>query len=100
MNSLSRIKAGLFLGRYHAAKGEYSLAAAAFDASIKLARTGRYLLSTLLAVRARAVAGRACEGEAGQWTESEGRERVAAAVGQMACGAEERKALEAALLRA
>ena len=92
------------LGRCHAALGQHELSAAAFDASIELARTGRLLMSEALGVRGRWLAGREARAEAGagtagvggQWHEATGRARLAEVVGRM--GTEEgRAALEQAL---
>ena len=77
------------LGRCHAQLGQNKLSTAAFDSSIKLARTGRLLMSEALGVRGRLVAGRGAgtgaAGAGGQWSElaevvgrmSEGEGRVA-----------------------
>ena len=84
------------LGRCHAALGQNELSAAAFDASINLARTGRLLMSEALGVRGRLVAGRGAgagagaAGACGQWDEATGRARLAEVVGRM--GAEEGRA--------
>ena len=53
----SKVRAGRVLGRCHAALGEHALSVSAFDAAIKLARRGRFLLSEALAIRDRALAG-------------------------------------------
>ena len=109
-NSPSRIHAGLVLGRCHAKLGQHSLSVAAFESASQLAEQGRYLVSGVLAARARAVAGREAGGDTGagaagggQWSEAVGRQRVAEAVERMVGGgaskAEERAALGAALLR-
>ena len=107
-NSPSRIHAGLVLGRCHARQGQHSLSVAAFEAAAQLAEEGRYLLSSVLTARARAVAGREVSSAAGaaaggHWSEAEGRQRLAEAVERMVGGgaskAEERAALGAALLR-
>ena len=75
-NGPSKSRAGRALGRCHAAKGEHALSVAAFDASIELAQQGRYLLSSVLSVRARAAAGREASGADGhRWSEGEGRQR-------------------------
>ena len=80
---------------------------AAFEAAAQLAEEGRYLLSSVLTARARAVAGREARGAAGaaaggHWSEAEGRQRLAEAVERMVGGgegrAEERAMLGAALL--
>ena len=83
------------------------MSVAAFEAAAQLAEEGRYLLSSVLTARARAVAGREVSGAAGaaaggHWSEAEGRQRLAEAVERMvgvgAEKAEDRAALEAALL--
>ena len=63
-NGPSRIHAGLVLGRCHAKLGRHSLSVAAFESASSLAEEGRYLLSSVMTARARAVAGR--EGAARQ----------------------------------
>ena len=92
-------RSGRVLGRCHAALGQNELSAAAFDASINLARTGRLLMSEALGVRGRWLAGRevaeagteaAGAGKGGQWDEATGRARLAEVVGRM--GAEEGRA--------
>ena len=121
-NYPTKSRAGRVLGRVHAALGDHSLSTSAFDASLAVARTGRYLLQVrgeashhlptpfspslcwfihcnqeCLAVRGRALAGRgAPEGASGHWSEREGRQRVAEVVGRVEAGS--REALEAALL--
>ena len=109
-NSPLRIHAGLVLGRCHARQGQHSLSVAAFEAAAQLAEVGRYLLSSVLTARARAVAGRKVSGAAGaagaaaggHWSEAEGRQRLAEAVERMVGGggekAEGRAVLEAVLL--
>ena len=109
-NGPSRIHAGLVLGRCHAKLGQHSLSVAAFESASSLAEEGRYLVSAVMAVRARAVAGREAGGSGsaggpaagGHWSEAAGKQRVAEAVGRMVGGgaerAEERESLGAALL--
>ena len=94
-NGPSRIHAGLVLGRCHAKLGQHSLSVSAFEAASRLAEEGRYLLSSVLTARARAVAGKKVSGAAGaaaggHWSEAEGRQRLAEAVERMAGGVEER----------
>ena len=43
-NYPTKSRAGRVLGRVHAALGDHSLSTSAFDASLAVARTGRYLL--------------------------------------------------------
>ncbi len=84
------------------------MSVAAFEAAAQLAEEGRYLLSSVLTARARAVAGREVSGGAagaaagGHWSEAEGRQRLAEAVERMVGGggekAEGRAVLEAVLL--
>ena len=94
-------RSGRVLGRCHAALGQHKFSAAAFDAAIELAKTGRLLMSEALGVRGRLLAaGRAAAGACEpQWSEATGRARLAEVVGRM--GTEEgRAALEKALLGA
>ena len=104
-NGPSRIRAGAVLGRAHAARGEHSLSIAAFDAALALAQTGRYLLSALLVVRARALVGREVAGREGEgcghWSEQTGRQRLSEVVSRMEVGGAEAEKLEleAALLQ-
>jgi hypothetical protein len=62
-------------------------ATAAFDAAIKLARRGRFLLSEALTIRGRALAGRAGEGVGGgsglHWDEREGKQQLSEVMGRM-----------------
>ena len=106
-NSPSHIHAGLVLGRCHAKLGQHSLSVAAFESSTQLAEEGRYLLSSVMSVRARAAtgieAGSAGAGAAaGHWSEATGKQRLADAVERMVGTgpgkAQERVALGAALL--
>jgi hypothetical protein len=80
------------IGRCHAALGEHALSVAASDAAIELARRGCFLLSEALAIRGRALAGRACEGTGGgsglHWDEREGKQQLSEVAGRM-CGARE-----------
>ena len=75
------------IGRCHAALGEHALSVAAFDAAIELARRGRFLLSEALAIRGRALAGRAGEGVGGgsglHWDEREGKQQLSEVMGRM-----------------
>jgi hypothetical protein len=75
------------IGRCHAALGEHALSVAAFDAAIELARRGRFLLSEALAIRGRAVTGRAGEGVGGgsglHWDDREGKQQLSEAMGRM-----------------
>ena len=103
INYPSKCRAGRVLGRCHAVLGESSLSLAAFDAALQLAEQGRYLLSGLLTVRARAAAGMEAGGDvgasaSGHWSEATGRQRLSEAVGRMEVGMEDRGALEASLL--
>ena len=94
-NTLDRSRAGRVLGRCHAARGEHELSVKAFDAALQLALTGRMLMQECLAVRGRALAGRAVNGAGGHWDEETGKQRLAEVVGRM--GLEDREALEQAL---
>jgi hypothetical protein len=49
----AKVRAGLVLGRCHAALNQHVLAVAAFDAATKLAKSARLLLSEALCVKAR-----------------------------------------------
>ena len=87
-NSPSRIRCGRLLGRCHAACEEHALSAAAFDAAVALATTGLYLWSELAVVRDRAVLAAGRDEHAGgvggqQWTEAQGKQRVAEVRGRM-----------------
>ena len=97
----SRIRAGLLLGRCHAALGEHDLAVAAFATSLQLAETCRLQLCELLAVSGRAAAGRAAGGNGSHWGLEEGRQRLGEVLGRMALGEDgkQRAALETQLLR-
>ena len=104
-NSPSRIHAGLVLGRCHAKLGQHSLSVAALESATQLADEGRYLVSSVMSVRARAATGMEAGGAgaaAGHWSEATGKQRLAEAVGRMVGGgaerAEERAVLGAALL--
>ena len=83
INSPSMICAGRLIGRAHAALGQHELSVAAFDAAAELARVGRYLLSDLLTVRSRAIAGRAASGVGRHWSEEIGRQRLVEVVGRL-----------------
>jgi hypothetical protein len=86
-NATSKVGAGRVIGRCHAALGEHSLSVAAFDAAIELAKRGRFLLSEALAIRGRALAGRAGEGVGGgsglHWDEREGKQQLSGVMGRM-----------------
>ena len=75
------------IGRCHAALGEHALSVAAFDAAIELAKRGRFLLSEALAIRGRALAGRAGGGAGGgsglHWDEREGKQQLSEVAGRM-----------------
>eukprot|EP00935_MAST-01C_sp_MAST-1C-sp1_P001154 g1154.t1 len=96
-NIVSRVRSGITLGRCHAARGEHSLAVAACDAGLELARVGKFLFSEMLAVRSRAVAGREAGGTGLHWAEQTGRARLAEVVGRMQMPRGERDAMEARL---
>ena len=68
----------------------------ATDSSLQLALTGRMLMQECLAVRGRALAGRAVNGVGGHWDEKTGKQRLAEVVGRMGLE-EDREALEQAL---
>ena len=95
-NTLDRSRAGRVLGRCHAARGEHELSVKAFDAALQLALTGRMLMQECLAVRGRALAGRAVNGAGGHWDKKTGKQRLAEVVGRMGLE-EDREALEQAL---
>jgi hypothetical protein len=82
-NASSKVRAGRVLGRCHAALGEHALSVSAFDAAIKLARRGRFLLSEALAIRDRALAGKQGAGSGLHWDESTGKQRAGDVVGRM-----------------
>ena len=86
-NAPSKVSAGRVIGRSHAALGEHALSVAAFDAAIELARRGRLLLSEALAIRGRAVAGRAGEGVGSgsglHWDDREGKQQLSEVMGRM-----------------
>jgi hypothetical protein len=73
----SKVRAGRVLGRCHAALGEHALSVSAFDAAIKLASAGRFLLSEALAIRDRARAGQETGGSRLHWDERTGKQRRA-----------------------
>jgi hypothetical protein len=83
----SKVRAGRVIGRCHAALGEHALSVAAFDAAIELARRGHFLLSEALAIRGRALAGRASGGVGGgsglHWDEREGKQQLSEVMGRM-----------------
>jgi hypothetical protein len=86
-SAASKVEAGRVIGRCHAALGEHALSVAAFDAAIELARRGRFLLSEALAIRGRALAGRAGGGAGGgsglHWDEREGKQQLSEVMGRM-----------------
>jgi hypothetical protein len=86
-SAASKVAAGRVIGRCHAALGEHALSVAAFDAAIALARRVRFLLSEALAIRGRALAGRAGEGIGGgsglHWDEREGKQQLSEVIGRM-----------------
>ena len=86
-SAASKVRAGRVIGRCHAALGEHALSVAAFDAAIELARRGRFLLSEALAIRGRALAGRAGEGVGDgsglHWGEREGKQQLSEVMGRM-----------------
>ncbi len=92
-NGPSQARAGRIVGRCHAARGEHALSASAFDASMHVAITGRFLLDELLAVRGRALAGRKAGGAAGHWLQVKGEERVSEVLKRMQLREEDRAAL-------
>ena len=86
-SATSKVRAGRVIGRCHASLGEHALSVSAFDAAIELARRGRFLLSEALAIRGRALAGRAGEGVGGgsglHWDEQEGKQQLSEVMGRM-----------------
>ena len=68
--------------------GQPSLAYAAFDSALQLAKEGQYLWSEALAVRARTVAGKRAGGAGPHdWGKYAGLERLSEVQGRMAVGA-------------
>jgi hypothetical protein len=86
-SAASKVRAGRVIGRCHAALGEHALSVTAFDAAIELARRGRFLLSEALAIRGRALAGRAGGGAGGgsglHWDEREEKQQLSEVMGRM-----------------
>jgi hypothetical protein len=88
-NAASKVRAGNVLGRCHyAALGEHALSVSAFDAAIKLAKRGRFLLSEALVIRDRALAGQGAGKGTMHWDEQEGGQRLAEVMGRMQGGRE------------
>ena len=88
MHSGSKACAARVLGRCHAAQGQHSLAVAALDEAIEMARTQKLLLSEALSIRDRAHArrGAAGAGAAGSqlhWDERTAKERLEEVMGRM-----------------
>jgi hypothetical protein len=84
LNVLSKVRAGLVLGRCHAALGQHMLSVSAFDAAIELAQSRKLLMSEALAVRGRAAAGRnGVEGSELHWDESTGKKRLVEVMSRM-----------------
>jgi hypothetical protein len=84
LNVPSKVRAGRVLGRCHAALGQHMLSVSAFDAAIRLAQSGKLLLSEALSVRGRAVAGRNGTGGSGlHWDDETGKQRLAEVLGRM-----------------
>ena len=75
------------LGRVHARLGQHEMSVMAFDASLKLARTGPYLWQEFCTVKGRALVGREAGGAGGHWDEEEGRRRLAEVADRMNGGA-------------
>ena len=75
------------------------MSVAALDASLQLAKRGRYLWSEALTVGARARAGREAGGAGGHWGVEEGRARTSEVAGRMQLGGagDERARMEAAV---
>ena len=97
-NSSSKIRASQCLGRCHAARREHALSLTAFDGAMQLAKTGRFLMSEMLTVRGRALAGRKAAGKGAHWGAYTGRQRLSEVIGRMAIGgADDRASLEEAL---
>jgi hypothetical protein len=83
-NVASKVRAGRVLGRCHAALGQHILSVSAFDAAIELAQSRKLLLSEVLSVRGRAVAGRNGTGDGGlHWDNAVGKQRLAEVMGRM-----------------
>jgi hypothetical protein len=84
LNVPSKVRAGRVLGRCHAVLGQRLLSVSAFDAAIELAKSRKLLLSEVLSVRGRAVAG--INGAAGgglHWDEEMGKQRLQEVMGRM-----------------
>jgi hypothetical protein len=82
-NTTSKVRAGHILGRCHAALGEHALSVSAFDASIQLAKCGRFLLSEALLIRDRGLAGQGVGKGAIHWDEHVGKQQLAEVMGRM-----------------
>jgi hypothetical protein len=94
-NVSSKIRAGLVLGRCHAALGKHTLSVSAFDAAISQAKRSRFLFSEALAVRSRVLIGRgsgrssssegdnAGSGSGLHWDEDIGKQRLQEMMGRM-----------------
>jgi hypothetical protein len=63
--------------------GEHALSVSAFDAAIKLARRGRFLLPEALAIRDRALAGKQGAGSGLHWGEITGKQKTGEVMGRM-----------------
>jgi hypothetical protein len=82
-NAASKVRAGNVLGRCHAALGEHAHSVSAFDAAIKLAKRGRFLLPEALLIRDRALAVQGAGKGTLHWDEQEGEQRLAEVMGRM-----------------
>ena len=79
-----QIRAGRSLARCHAVLGQNSLALAALEPALELARTGRYMLQEAFTVRSLAMAGAEAGGGAGaQWDQQTSKERLMEVAGRM-----------------
>jgi hypothetical protein len=82
-NAMSKVRAGHILGRCHAALGEHALSVSAFDASIQLARRGRFLLTEALLIRDRELAGQVAGKGAMHWDEHTRKQQLVEVMGRM-----------------
>ena len=96
-NAPTKCRAGLVLGRAHAALGQHALCASALDAVIELAKSSRLLFSEGLAVGSRARLGKAAAAagqEAGvHWGEQTCEQRLEEVMARMGEGREPIRAL-------
>ena len=82
-NILPQIHAGRALGRCHAALGQRSQSASAFDTAFKLAELGQHVMSQVLTARDWALAESSGANAGVEQTEQAGRLRLSEVLGQM-----------------